>query len=199
VFKADYDNFQANNFFFIGTTLVTTLTNAGKVSTQGVELDFLSKPNDKLTLSGGFAYTDAQVDEFFTPPGSTPTAVKGDPLPLAPKWKGSLGAEWRLQFAAVDVLPGFTVAYQSEQFSDIGRRAALADRRIAPYGTVDATLAIADKDDRWRLTLIGRNLTDESYAALLQRGGPGGAIRYIIPRDADRYFGAQFRLNFGGK
>ena len=52
-------------------TLITTLTNAGEVSTEGFELDFLAKPLDNFTLSGGIAYTDAQVDKYFTPPGQT--------------------------------------------------------------------------------------------------------------------------------
>jgi iron complex outermembrane receptor protein len=199
IFKADYSNFQANNFFFIGTTLVTNLTNAGDVSTQGVELEFTSKPSDILTLSGGVAYTDAHVEKFNTPAGQVPTAVKGDPLPFAPKWKGNLTAEWRLELASIDVIPSIMGAYQSTSYSDIGRRAALANRKIDAYGTLDATLTFATKDDKYRLTLIGRNLTDESYAALLQTGGPAGTVRYIIPRDADRYFGAQFRMNFGGK
>jgi iron complex outermembrane receptor protein len=197
VFKADYSNFQTNNFFFIGTTQVTSLTNAGDVSTQGVELEFQSRPNDLLTLSGGVAYTDAQIEEFFTPPGQAPTAVKGDPLPFSPKWKGNLSAEWRLALATIDVIPAFTAAYQSEQYADIGRRAALVNRRIAPYGTLDATLSFVTRDERYRLTLVGRNLTDESYASLLQTGGPAGTVRYVIPRDADRYFGVQVRANFG--
>jgi iron complex outermembrane receptor protein len=197
VFKADYSNFQTNNFYFIGTTLVTSLTNAGDVSTQGAELEFVTKPNDVVTLSGGIAYTDAQIEKFNTPPGQAPTAVKGDPLPFAPKWKGNLSAEWRLALGSIDVIPSVTGSYQSDQYADIGRRAALANRKIDAYGTIDATLAFATKDDRYRLTLVGRNLTDQSYAALLQTGGPAGTVRYVIPRDADRYFGAQLRVNFG--
>ena len=70
---AKYDNFQANNFTFLNGTLITTLTNAGTVTTEGVSLDFLARPMDALALTGGIAYTDAKVDEWFTPPGSTPT------------------------------------------------------------------------------------------------------------------------------
>ena len=98
---------------------------------------------------------------------------------------------------AIDVIPAFVASYQSDQYADIGRRAALQNRKIDAYGTIDATLAFVTKDDRYRLTLVGRNLTDESYAALLQTGGPAGTVRYVIPRDADRYFGAQVRVNFG--
>jgi iron complex outermembrane receptor protein len=214
LFRADYNNFQTNNFFFIGTTQVTSLQNAGDVRTQGAELEFLTKPSEKLTISGGVSYTDASIKCFNTPiaTGSqttvcasapiagapAPTAVAGDPLPFAPKWKGNLTAEWRLPFATFDVIPSITGAYQSDSYADIGRRAALANRKIDAYGTIDATLAFVTKDDKFRLTIVGRNLTDQSYAALLQTGGPAGTVRYIIPRDADRYFGAQVRFGFGG-
>jgi len=33
-------------------------------------------------------------------------------------------------------------------------------------------------------------------AAAITNGGPGGAYRYQIPRDADRYYGVTGRVNF---
>jgi len=41
-----------------------------------------------------------------------------------------------------------------------------------------------------------RNLFDKSYVAHKESGGPGGSIRYQIPRDADRYWGVTGRINF---
>jgi iron complex outermembrane receptor protein len=175
--------------------LITTLTNAGDVTTEGFELDFMARPIDNLSLSGGLAYTDAVVDQFFTPPGSTPTVRDGTKLPLAPEWKATLAGEYRMEFDAVDVVPGLLLVYTDDQYSDLNEPAITL---IPSYTTLDLTVAIADKDDRYRVTLIGRNVTDESYAALVTRGGPGGAPRLQIPRDADRYFGVQFRANFGG-
>jgi len=195
LFSAKYDNFQANNFLFLNGTLITTLTNAGEVSTEGFELDFLARPIDKLTLSGGVAYTDAKVDKFFTPPGSTPTVRDDTKLPLAPEWKASVSAEYRFELDALDIVPNLLYVYTDDQYADLNEPAITL---IPAYSTVDLSVALADKDDRYRLTLIGRNLTDESYAAMITRGGPGGAPRLQIPRDADRYFGAQFRVNFGG-
>jgi iron complex outermembrane receptor protein len=100
-----------------------------------------------------------------------------------------------------DIVPNLLYVYTDDQYADLitKSRKDLQDIVLIPaYSTVDLSLAFADKDDRYRLTLIGRNLTDESYAAMITRGGPGGAPRLQIPRDADRYFGAQFRVNFGG-
>ncbi len=194
-FHADYSNFQANNFLFLNNVLITTLTNAGDVSTEGVELDFLARPMDKLTISGGVAYTDAVVDAFFTPPGQPPTVRDGTKLPLAPEWKATLMGEYRIELASIDLLPSMLIVYTDDQFSDLDEPAITL---IPAFTTIDLQLAILDKDNRYRLTLIGRNITDESYAALVTRGGPGGAPRLQIPRDADRYFGVQFRANFGG-
>ena len=34
------------------------------------------------------------------------------------------------------------------------------------------------------------------FSARVASGGPGGSYRYIIPRDADRYYGVTARVNF---
>lgn len=197
-FLTKYDNFQANNFLFLNNVLITTLTNAGEVETSGFELEFLARPSDALSLTGGITWADAHVVQFPVPPGAPagtqPTVRSGTQLPLAPKVKASLGGEYRFQFDSLDFAPGFVFAYQSEQWSDLNEPAAL---RIPGYGTLDMTFTFADKQDRYRLTFVGRNLTDRQFVALRTAGGPGGVPRLQIPRDADRYFGLQFRINFG--
>jgi iron complex outermembrane receptor protein len=195
-FRAEYQNFQANNFDTLNGVVITRLTNAGEVSTQGLEADWLLRPLDDLTITGGIAYTEAQVENFFTPPGQAQAVRPGSPLALAPEWKGSLGAEYRWRSAgAFDVLFNGQYSYTGEQFSDLGQNPLL---RLEEYGIVDASIAFAAKDDRLRVTLIGRNLGDESFASLITPGGSGGALRYLIPREADRYYGISLRAKFGG-
>ena len=193
-YTAKYKNFQANNFLILNGVTITTLTNAGDITTGGFELDFLSKPMHNLSLSGGLAYTDARIDRVFTPAGQTPRFIVGSALPLSPKWKASAVSDYRIPLASFDVIPGAVVAYQSEQFTDLNENPLV---RIPGYTTIDLSLAFADHNDRYRVSLIGRNITDKSFAALITTGGPGGAPRLQIPRDADRYFGVQFRANFG--
>jgi iron complex outermembrane receptor protein len=43
-----------------------------------------------------------------------------------------------------------------------------------------------------RISLIAKNLTDESFVTAYS----GDNFRYQIPRDADRHFGVQFRMRF---
>jgi iron complex outermembrane receptor protein len=196
-FYTEYDNFQANSFRLISGSVVTSLTNAGKVETSGVELEFVARPTAALLLAGGIVYADAQIKEFFCPPGSpaTCTSREGERLPLAPEVKYSLTGEyvWQLGALPFDLFANAQYSWQDEQFSSLG---AFPAERIDSYGLLNAGIGIADREDRYRLSLVGRNLTDESYAALITPGGQGSAFRYIIPRDADRYFGLDLRLRF---
>jgi len=196
VFDAKYDDFQANNFLFLNGTLITTLTNAGKVSSKGFELDIQAKPTDMLLVGAGVAFTDAQVDSFFTPPGQNSTVRAGTKLPLAPEWKASLLGELAVPVGNFRFTSNATLAYQSTSYSDLNEPAAL---RIPGYTTLDLSVALGDSSDRFRIAIIGRNLTDKAYTVLKTGGGPGGAPRLQIPRDADRYFGVQARFNFGSR
>ena len=67
---------------------------------------------------------------------------------------------------------------------------------IRAYGLVDLQFGIAQKEDKYKLLFVVRNVFDKSFAAQITNGGPGGALRYIIPREADRYFGITARVGF---
>ena len=51
------------------------LTNAGTVSTRGVELDFNAAITDDFSLSGGVNYTDAHINKFICPTGAAVTCA----------------------------------------------------------------------------------------------------------------------------
>lgn len=197
-FYAKYDNFQANNPDLVAGVVVTRFTNAGEVSTRGVEADLVLRPIDDLSISGGLAYTDAHVDQFFQPTPATPVIPSGTSLPFAPEWKGSLGVDYRWRTGgAVDVFLGAQGNYQSKQLALFSPDAV--QRRLGTidgYGLVNLSAGVGDQDDRFRLTFQVRNLFDQSFAAAIQNGGPSGSYRYQIPRDADRYYGVTGRINF---
>ena len=203
-FYAKYENFQANNPDLINgnpPTVVSRFTNAGKASTRGVEVDLIARPAEGFTINGGAAYTDAKVDAFKIPPGANPAEVipSGTPLLFAPKFKGSLSFDYEAPTTgSVTIYASVQGSYQSSQLSIFSPVAALrALGTIAPYGLVNLSLGFGDADGRWRVSAHVRNLFDQSYAAFLESGGPGGSIRYQIPRDADRYFGLTGKINFG--
>jgi iron complex outermembrane receptor protein len=201
-FYAKYKNFQANNPDLIAGVVVTRLTNAGSVSTRGLEIDFLARAGEGMTISGGAAWTDAQVDQFRLPPGAAPTAVvpSGNPLALSPKFKASLAVDQKIETESMpfDWNFGVQTSYQSKQLSFFDANAA--NQRagtIDNYALVDLSVGITAKNDMWSLRGVVKNLFDQSFTSLITTGGPGGSLRYLIPREADRYVGATLKVNFG--
>ena len=200
---ARYDNFQANNFTELNGAVITTFTNAGEVETKGFELDFLANPLPNWNLAGGLAYTDADIVAFFVPPGAPANASTraGDPLPLSPDWKLNIRSDYTLPFELpVDVTLGTSFTWQSSQLPDLSvTPAAVAANpalRIDSYGLWDMSLAVADKDGKYRATLLVRNITDNSFPSLITPGGPAGSLRFLIPREADRFIGVNLQTKF---
>jgi iron complex outermembrane recepter protein len=209
-YYAKYKNFQANNPDFVLGQRVTRFTNAGSVSTRGFELDMLFRPSDDFTLSGGVAYTDAKVDRFRLPPGApiTDQIPNGTVLPFSPKWKSSLGGTYTIRTGGfADIELGAQGSYQTSQLSLLVANPLIrGNSRIKSYGLLDLSVALVGAEDRFRISFLAKNVFDTSFAASIVDGGPLSAgntgstsYRYIIPREADRYFGINAKINFGGK
>ncbi|WP_082731273.1 MULTISPECIES: TonB-dependent receptor [unclassified Sphingomonas] len=199
-YYAKYENFQANNPDLVEGVVVTRFTNAGTISTRGGELDFLWSPARDVSVSGGVAYTDARVDRFRVPTSGNVVNVvpDGTSLAYAPDWKASVAGDWRIRTGgAIDIGVNGQAAWQTEQLSQFDASAAVrAVTTIEEYALVDLAASIIDAKDRFRVTFQVKNLFDQSFASAITSGGPGGSFRYIIPREADRYFGLIGRVNF---
>ena len=199
-FYTKYENFQANNPDVVAGVVVTRFTNAGSVSTRGIELDWNYRPSRTTTLSGGLAITDAHVDQFKAAPGAPPTAIvpSGTKLGFAPTWKGSLALDQRFVTGKTfDMGLGISTNFQSAQLSLFTPDAVQRQFGTIPgYMLVNMSVSVIDVNDKWKLSLQVRNLFDKAYPAAIINGGVSGSYRYQIPRDADRYFGISGRYSF---
>ena len=183
-FIAKYDGFQANNFIVLNGATVTNLTNAGKVRTEGFEADLVAAPVDGLTLRASAAYADAHVVAFNRVGANQPPVADGTQLPLAPKFVYTLGADYEANLGEMKAYLSTDYRHVSRQFSDLNEVGL-----IDPYGIWNASIGFSDADDKYRLTLHARNISDTSYVLL----SVGNGQRLQIPRDADRYFGVSLR------
>lgn len=119
VFRTDIRNYQATVTNGQLGVLRGYLANAGKVRSQGVEVDFSVRPNERFSAYANGAYTDATYRKFVDAPcppelaggttvaaGQTPSApgtpgglspancdISGQRLPGVSKWSVSFGAE----------------------------------------------------------------------------------------------------------
>lgn len=193
VFHSEYSNYQANFFDSVAGQVVTRLINAGSVSTEGVEADYALQATRNLKFSGAIAYTKARIDQFSCPAGAAASCdVNGKTLPYAPDWKSYVRADYTIPLDnGLDIELGTDYSWQSEVQYDISQN---PDTRQGAYGLWNASAAVADYSNGWRVAVLAKNLTDRSYSPLLASGT--GYIYRAVPRDDERYFGVQVRKDF---
>jgi iron complex outermembrane receptor protein len=199
-FSAEYENFQANRPLVLNAGNITTLVNAGNVSTKGFELDFAIRPVTGLRIAGGLALTDAQIDEFRESSfGQLSNARAGEPLPFAPEIKANVGVDYDvvLEKLPFDIRYSAQISSTSEQRTAIPALASRDTSTFLPgYTNLDASITLFSKDDRYSLAIIGKNLTDSDHPAFIERSS--GLLVARFPRDADTYYGISLKAKFGG-
>ena len=201
-------------------------TNAGSAVTKGVEVEFTARPARGLSFNGGVTYLATSVDvdglscalpNVAAAPvsraspinqcyrlvagGTTFLNVRDGRLPNAPSWRGTLTARYESD------LPGSELAV----FGQVTGNAQSAvnftleqdpDAVQKGYATFDASIGVRRNDGRYSVTLFVRNLTDKHFLTSIGRAGQltNVANPYnltgFIPKDADRYFGANFSISY---
>jgi iron complex outermembrane receptor protein len=182
---------------------ILVITNAGDVHTNGAEIELAYMPNERLSVSGGITYLDAGYD-FRGPCYQGQTAAlgcKGGAQDLsrgafvnAPDLRYTVLARYVQPLTRPSALYGqVSFRWQSEvQFSYD------QDPRFVQhsYGIADVKLGLSFGGGRYDLAAFVKNAFDKRYVAnvIAQGSAGGGAIVNAIPRDFDRYFGAEFSM-----
>lgn len=148
--------------------------NAGSAITKGVEADFNWRPIRNLSINATVAYLDATYDKYtdapcyfgqtvadgcIAGPAGSVQDLSGQALQFSPNWKGSIDGRYTQLITDELNLEFFGRLIYSGKFYmqlDLDPREYQDD-----YVKIDASIALADSDSKWRLELIGRNLTDK--------------------------------------
>lgn len=197
----ELDGFQANSVQLLNSSITSNFTNVGLVVNSGLEFDFMAKFTDSLKLYGGAAYLNRA--NIKTPSCNDMVAQivcearLGGRLPLAPRWKVVLGADYQMPLMEKAELSfGVNYSYRGDMFSDNGEDPL---ERLESLGLVDMHIGLSDLAAVHRLSLIINNVTDQSFAAQIiccAANGSEQLLRFQIPRAADRYFGLEYKYSF---
>lgn len=200
-YYAEISGFQANNFDNSTGVTITRLTNAGKVSTKGVEVDLQWNVSNSLALTASAALNDAQIEEFNCPvdpltnePPAGCTDRSGLDLLFSPDFNYTFGANYVTPVADGDMVFNLTWAHVDEQNSLLPSTSGEFSpvSRLPGYDMLDLSVSYEFGDGAYRVTGFVKNLLDDSFVTTYS----GDNFRYQIPREADRYFGLNFRANF---
>jgi iron complex outermembrane receptor protein len=192
-------NFQAQTLDTQAVPSYFTFANAGKLHSEGFEIDFYGHPISGLRVNGGVTYDNATYGGFLSQCTSVCVGaanVKGNPLANAPRWQTNIGGEYsRPLFDGLNGFAATDVSWRSDVSSS-----PVPDRNevIRGYALVNARLGIRSEDGHYGVAFFARNLFDKRFASVIFPDPVSGGANYdqALSPDAFRTLGASIDLNF---
>jgi iron complex outermembrane recepter protein len=143
----------------------------GGARVRGTELTLTARPADGLSISGAFAYQDAELSEADADLG----ASEGERLPNVPRFTAAATIDYELPIATVRPRLGATARYVSDRTASFDQSVGFPQYRLPDYTTIDVRAGVVL--DSFDLQLYVRNLFDE-------RGQLSGYTPYGTARTA---------------
>lgn len=168
VFMYDYEDKQ-----LLGKSLdanfgvLQALVNVPKSSLYGAEVQLIWNPIDALDVSLAATYTKSEIDEYVGLSGTgVPQDLAGSPFPYAPELQivSDVQYNWDLGDGGRTFIGG-GVTYNSDTTGGIGNEPLL---KIDAYTLVDLRAGY-ESPNGWKVSVWGRNVTDEYYWVNAQR------------------------------
>ena len=151
-FRADKDNVLEPD---PDDPFAISVTNLGKVRSQGVEFDLAGEVFENFSLGVSYAFTDAQIDS-----NDNPNLPKGTRLRNVPRHAASLQAAYRFTEGPLQGLRLFGgIVYEDDRRTNTS---ATIDTEMPSYLRFDAG-ASYDLSDSIQARLFIQNLTDNEY------------------------------------
>jgi len=193
IFDQRIKGFQSNTFIGDGFSL----TNAGKQSTKGAEVDVTWVPVDELTLTFGGTYLDAIYDSFVTGPGPNGSVadLSGNRPAGIPEWATSVSATYNFKIGEETAYIRGDWQYESNIVTN--EAIFFTTGAIQPFreiNTVNASAGIS-WENGLSVQIWARNLFNDEYVNTVFPGvlQPGVINGY---RNPPRTFGVAVRKSF---
>lgn len=174
VYDYEYTDLQID--FFNAKTMAFITTNAGSATTKGVELevDYIPALLPDMTIRGSVNYNKARYEDYLAPCYGGQTIAEGCnterygvphqkldgfPTSVAPRWTASLGVNYDVPLTAglrlnLDLDATYSDSYLASAFGDM--------RSLEPsYTYVNAAIQLIPDSEQWKISLVGKNLTDK--------------------------------------
>ena len=198
VYYVDYTDAQRTlNATFANGGQETLFFNAAELTVAGLELEGSWAVTDSLTFSGNLALTDASFDKFAADTnfdGTIDIDLSKRPVTRAPEFMYTVEANYRQGLGRAGSLDwNLRVAHEDESVASYSDAGDAFNAILNAKTLVDASLTYRDLDERYFVTLYGRNLTDERY----RTGSLSvGTLWVMSTYGPPRWFGVEFGAKF---
>jgi len=199
MYYVELDGFQTNSIQVLNDNITSSFINAGLVVNAGVEADFIAKLSSRLSIVGGVNYLyKAEIEEPICAGFVNTSACRsGERLPLAPRLKATFGLDYEMPLTRRSKLSiGTNYSYRTDMFSDNDENPLEV---LDSLSILNLNATISSIDDTHSVKFIANNVTNEHFADQIiccSVSGDERFLRYQISRDADRYFGIEYKLSF---
>lgn len=181
---------------------VTRFVNAASAKVKGIELETVARVTDEFTLRGVMGYQDGKYSSYVVEPGLGGEPGSGydlttAPLLRTPKWTWSVDGTWDQPITDdYKLVLNANVSHVSRNLFSQSITSAAGNAYLNARTLLNASITVAQAEDKHYLRLVGRNLTDERYRTANQNvGGLWLNSQYGAPR----YFGVEVGVSFGGR
>ena len=174
-------------------TVAFQVQNAAEAISQGVEMDGRWLINDNWLLGGNLSYTDAYYDSFPAAdctPGQAAAAGPGctqdltdETLIFAPDWKGTASTEISAELSNWEMMARAEITYSSEYYTETPLSPGVFQESYEVY---NASVWLSSPDDRYRIGIVGRNLSNEAVRRF-GLASPGSSVYLAQPNLPRRY------------
>lgn len=152
-----------------GTSVVSFVENVGSSTITGWEFEGRARLTDRLNASLSVGYVNAEFNEFlsYVPnPAAPPAFVQQDvanqrQFQNTPEWTGNLTVTYDQPFADGDVIRLLGSASYRSDTSMFETPFPQVDQPA--YSLIDVGAIWMPANSNWRVSLHGRNMTDERY------------------------------------
>lgn len=188
VFSSTYTDMQTGTQGLTsGGVYESIIGNAGEAKIQGAELEATWIVGGGFRINGNLAYLDAGFEEAMldlTSDGiDNPTDNSDLPFAYAPEWSGSIGFTYNRDLGFADLTLNANAVYTDDMYTSSGVINRTSDVQVRPANTLyDATVTLEGAAG-WKVSLWGKNLTDEVVINNTFGLGALGELRiYQAPR-----------------
>lgn len=149
------------------------LQNIPESTVKGFELELNARPVRGLTFNVAFTYLDATIDKFVGQnAGGLPGDFGGTRMPFTPKYQAAASLDYEFPVNdSLNAFAGASINARSKTISIVGGNlnpptSSVQDEpvfQIDGYTLLDLRAGIKSADDRWRISVWGKNVTGEYY------------------------------------